>query len=100
MRRRLISMTMTFATLVTGFMVSMAAAASAGGYPPGPQPPVVSQTLPFDPGRTRVASRAAGSSAVAFTGANILRWALIALALVVVGTLLVVANRRRDHAAA
>jgi len=92
-------MTMTLATLVTGFMVSTASAASAGGYPPGPQPPVVPQTLPpAEP--VRAASRAAGSSAVAFTGANILRWALIALALVVVGTLLVVANRRRDHAAA
>ncbi|MDQ6797756.1 MAG: hypothetical protein M3011_07005 [Actinomycetota bacterium] len=94
-------MTMTLATLVTGFMVSMAAAASAAGYPPGPQPPVVSQTLPPAPGPVMVASRAASSSsAVAFTGANILRWALIALVLVAVGALLVVVARRRAHAAA
>ncbi len=99
MRHRLMSMTLSLATLIIGFMVSMAAAASAGGYPPGPQPPVVSQTLPPAPGPVRVASSAASSSAVAFTGANILRWALIALALVVVGTVLMVANRRRDHAA-
>jgi hypothetical protein len=37
------------------------------------------------------------SGRVAFTGANIAKWAAVALALVAIGALLVVANRRRGH---
>lgn len=95
MMRRTISLTMTLAVLATGLLASMVPAASAeGGYPPGPRPPVVAQTLPPAPPPARA------PSAVAFTGANILRWALVALVLVGVGTLLVAANRRRVRVAA
>lgn len=99
MRRRAISATtMTLAAMVTGLMSFMATAASAaGGYPPGPKGPVVAQTLPPAP---PVRASAASSSAVAFTGANIMRWALIALVLVVVGSLLAAATRRRVRVAA
>jgi len=96
MRRRLISMTMALAALATALMAGMATAAFAqAGYPPGPKPPVVSQTLPPAPPPARVSS-----GGVAFTGANILRWALIALVMVGVGALLLVANRRRVRVAA
>ncbi len=96
MRCRLISMTMVLAALATGLMAAMATAASAqAGYPPGPKPPVVAQTLPSAPPPPR-----ASSAGVAFTGANILRWALIASVMVVVGILLVAANRRRVRVAA
>lgn len=89
---------MGLATMVTGLMAFMATAASAsGGYPPGPQPPVVAQTLPPAP---PVRPSTVSPSAVAFTGANIARWALIALVLLVVGAVLVVANRRRARVAA
>ncbi len=91
MMRRTISVTMSLAALVAGLMTSMASASAQVGYPPGPQPPVVSQTLPPFPAPAPVSA----GPAVAFTGANILRWALIALLLVGVGTLLVAANRRR-----
>ena len=88
-------MTMTIVALATGLLALMATAASAqAGYPPGPQPPVVSQTLPPAPAPVRA------PSAVAFTGADILRWALVALVLVALGALLVVANRRRVRVAA
>lgn len=100
MRCRLISMTMALAALATGLMAAMATAASAqAGYPPGPKPPVVAQTLPSAP-PPAPASSTGVSSGVAFTGANILRWALIASVMVVVGTLLVAANRRRVRVAA
>jgi len=38
------------------------------------------------------------SGRVAFTGANIAKWAAVALALIGIGAVLVVANRRRGHA--
>lgn len=99
MRRRAISLTMTIAALATGLMALMAtAAAGQAGYPPGPQPPVVSQTLP--PALAPAPAPVRAPSAVAFTGADILRWALVALVLVALGALLVVANRRRVRVAA
>jgi len=103
----------TLATLATGVLVLLAPAASSQtGYPPGPattttpttaaptpttprpaavEPALVAQTLPPVAAPARVAS----SGAVAFTGANILRWSVIALVLVAVGSLFVVMNRRR-----
>ncbi len=96
MRRRMISMTLTLAFLATGLMAAMATAASAqAGYPPGPKPPVVAQTLPSAP----APAPARTASGVAFTGANILRWALIALVMLGVGALLVIVSRRRRVAA-
>ncbi len=90
---RRIKQTTTFVTttmfaLATGLVLFLAPAASAqAGYPPPPQPPVVPPTLAPSP-PTRVAG-------VAFTGANILRWVVIAAVLMAVGSLLVVVNRRR-----
>jgi len=85
---------MTLSVLVTGLMASMTPAAMAeGGYPPGPSPPVVSQTLPPAPPPADV------QSTVAFTGADILRWAAMALILLVAGSLLVIAARRRHRVA-
>ncbi len=98
MRRRSISMMMTLAALATGLMAAMAPAAIAqAGYPAGPKPPLVSQTLPPAPPPVL---RTATSSSVAITGANILRWSLIALVLVCVGALLVALNRHRVRVAA
>ncbi len=81
----------TMFALATGLILFLAPAASAQtGYPPPPQPPVVPPTLAPSP-PTRVAG------GVAFTGANILRWALMALVLVAIGTFLVTVARRRRH---
>lgn len=96
MRRRLISMMTALAAVVAGAMASMVSAAYAQvGYPPGPASQGVPLTLPSVPPSVR-----ASSSGIAFTGADILRWSLIALVLVGVGALLVVANRRRARLAA
>ncbi len=96
MRRRLISITMTLAALATGLMAALAPAAFAqAGYPAGPHQPLVSQTLPAAPPPVRTTS-----SGIAFAGANIMRWSLIALVLVCVGALLVALNRRRVRVAA
>jgi len=79
----------TMFALATGLILFLAPAASAQtGYPPPPQPPVVPPTLAPSP-----PARVAGG--VAFTGANILRWVVIAAVLMAVGSLLVVVNRRR-----
>ena len=96
MRRRTISLTVTIAALAVGLLNIMATAAlGQTGYPPGPQAPVVSQTLPPAPGPVVVEFR----RGFAFTGADIIPWVLAALAMVAVGTLLVVANRRRARVA-
>jgi len=91
MRRIKRTVTFAVATLValaTGMVLFLAPAASAqAGYPPPPEPPVVPPTL-APPPPTKVAG-------VAFTGANILRWVIIAAVLMAVGSLLVVVNRRR-----
>jgi len=78
----------TMFALATGLVLFLAPAASAQtGYPPPPQPPVVPPTIaPPPPARV---------TGVAFTGANILRWVIIAAVLMAVGSLLVVVNRRR-----
>ncbi len=97
MTRRLIRMAMLIAAVSSGLvMVLTSVAFGQVGYPPGPQAPVVAQTLPAVPAPTPVRV----TSGVAFTGADILRWSLIAVALVAVGILLVVTNRRRARVAA
>ena len=96
MRRRPIHVAMLIATLSFGLLTLLATVAFGQvGYPPGPQAPVVSQTLPPVPPPTPVRV----STGVAFTGADVLRWGLIAVALVAAGTLLILANRRRARVA-
>ena len=112
MRCRTISVMMMVA-LVVGAL-AFAPAASAGGYPPPPpvQPPGVVHTLPLAQPADQVkatqakatqakaqasAPRSVRVGSIAFTGADLLRWALVALSLVAAGTVLVVANRRRDR---
>jgi len=74
-------------------LVGTGRSAAAGGA-------TVSQTVTFN-----VACAGPGggvarpvSGRVAFTGANIAKWAAVALALIGIGAVLVVANRRRGHA--
>jgi hypothetical protein len=46
---------------------------------------------------TPAVSTSTTSSSVAFTGADVLRWALMALVLVAIGAVLVTVARRRRH---
>ena len=79
-------------TLAGGLSVVVAAmfglmagvAGADAGYPPPPKPPIVVKELP----RPKAPQ-------VALTGSNIMEWLLIAAVCIAVGTLLVVANRRR-----
>ena len=89
MRRRTMTTVATLFGLATSMVLLLPTVGWAdGGYPPAPKPPVVSQTLPA-PAPVRVARQ------VAFTGADILRWVVVAAVLVALGALLLIVNRRR-----
>ncbi len=104
MASRTVSLTRKIAALAAGFVALMTlvptAALAQVGYPPGPQQPVVAHTLPLgSPTGTHTGSRTGSSTGFAFTGADILLWAFVGLALVAVGTLLVIVYRRRARVA-
>jgi hypothetical protein len=84
------------ATLAGALMLLTAGPAAAQvGYPPPPQPPTVFVQAPSV--ATPAVSTSTTSSSVAFTGADVLRWALMALVLVAIGAVLVTVARRRRH---
>lgn len=61
--------------------------ADGNGYPPGPGVTVI----------TRQVTPPAAPAKVAFTGTNILQWIIVAAVLALVGSLLVLAARRKGH---
>lgn len=91
MRRTAKGLVAMAGVLMTTLVLFMAGPALAGGgYPPSPTQTVVAQKVtPPAPAVQAVQSK------VAFTGADILQWVLMALAALLVGTVLVVAARRR-----
>ena len=93
MRRTAKGLATTAAVLMTTLFLFMAGPAGAGGgYPPSPVQTVVAQKVTPPAPAVQAAQTRGG---VAFTGADILQWVLMAMAALLVGTLLVVAARRR-----
>lgn len=74
------------------FAGTPALASGEKGYPPPPKPTVIVQA-PSPPA-------APVQSQVAFTGTNVLRWAVVALLVMVVGAVLVLVSRRRSRVTA
>ncbi len=73
--------------VVSILSLALPATADAPAYPPGPGPTIVVKqpTPPTPPAK------------VAFTGTNVFRWVLLATALAVVGSLLLVVARRKGR---
>ena len=93
--RRMVRTVVAMAGALLTTLLLIAAPAVAGaepGYPPSPKPTVVVQAL--SPPAAPVQAR------VAFTGANIMRWAVIALVVMAAGALLVFVSRRRSRVTA
>lgn len=91
MRRVRVPLAVAALIAVSLLLVPAAAPALADNpYPPGPAPTVVVKP-PTPPAPVAQAAR----GRVAFTGANIIRWSAVALALVAIGGSLVVLDRRR-----